>query len=87
MSYWFVELELPRGSPMSYDADGKGCGIESIGGALRAGGDVEVKLAGQTSGPGDKPFARNATFHLPISRWRPAVSPGRPPGRAQSRPE
>jgi len=66
VSYCYVELDFPRGGTMGHNTDGKGYGIRSIGGALRAGGNVEVELEGETTGPHDEPYTWKAAFNLPI---------------------
>jgi hypothetical protein len=68
VGYCYVDLDFPRGGTMGTNTNGKGCGITEISGPLTAGGNVAVRLSGQTMGPHDKPFTWDARINLPIAR-------------------
>ena len=68
VSYCYVDETFPKGGPMATNTNAKGCGLTELAGDARAGGRVAARLAGQTMGPGDKPFAWDLRFNLPIAK-------------------
>jgi hypothetical protein len=68
VSYCYVDLDFPKGGTMGTNTSGRGCGITEIGGTPAPGGSIAVRMKAQTMGPGDKPFAWDAAFNLPIAK-------------------
>lgn len=68
VDYCYVGVSFPRGGTFSHNTNAQGCGLDEFGGEIAPGGHVIAGLAGQATGPQDKPYTWTLRFNLPLAR-------------------